>query len=209
LAVAVNLRGRCWKTGVGKEEMHYHEIDFRRDWLGELFHALTAAINNISERIKKDDYFDETFAREHSETILGIAFIAAQTYIAGTVADINAILGKSKQLKRDQLLALDVVFIKNGITRLELIDAIANYHKHHDEWETWKPNRRNQSTIDILNKCEITEETEFPCYSAATRLWPPERLGEFGYLLDALVAWRERVFRENRPGTGITEPGSN
>ena len=45
----------------------------------------------------------------------------------------DAILGKSKQLTKDEALALDVVSIKNGITRLELIDAIANYHKHHDE----------------------------------------------------------------------------
>ena len=187
--------------------MHFREIDFRRDWLDELFRALTAAIDNISERIKKDDYFDETFALEHLETILGIAFIAAQTYIAGTVADINAILGKSKQLKRDQLLALDVVFIKNGTTRLELIDAIANYHKHHDEWETWQPKGRNQRTINILNECGITEETEFPCYSAATLLWPETKLGEFRYLLSVLVDWRERVFRKYRPGTGITKPG--
>ena len=64
--------------------MHFREIDFRRSWLDELFRALTGAIDNVSKRVEEDG-FDGLWAREYSETILGIAFIAAQTYIVGTV----------------------------------------------------------------------------------------------------------------------------
>lgn len=181
--------------------MHIREIDFRRDWIDELFRTLTGTIDNISEKIKEFDWYDGIFALEHTETILGIAFIAAQTYIAGSIADINTILGKSKQLKKHELLALDVAFIKNGKTRLELIDAIANYHKHHDEWAAWQSDERNRHTISILNECGITKETEFPCYSAATLLWPEMKPGEFRYLLSILVDTRERVFRKHGTNT--------
>jgi len=184
--------------------MHIREMDFRRDWIAELFHALTTAIENIENKIEEIDWFDGIFALEHTETILGVAFVAAQTYIAGTVADINELLGKSKHLTKRQLLELDGGSINNCVTQMQLIDAVANYYKHHDEWVTWQPDERNRYTISILNKCGITEKTEFPCNSAASLLWPEAELGKFHYLLDIMLHWRKRVFREYAPTHNIS-----
>lgn len=174
-------------------------IDFRRDWLSQLFVALSGVIDDIHEKLDKVDGYDGIFALEKSELILGIAFIAAQTYVAGMVADINVIRGKSKQLTKWKLLECDVAPIAEGVTPLQLVDAIANYHKHHEEWDDWCLNRKNEHITSILNKSGINKETEFPCYTAATLLWPVSKLGEFRYLLNLLVDWRERVFREYGP----------
>lgn len=185
--------------------MHLKEIDFRRNWLSQLFVALTGMMNDIDRRLEKGDYYDGTDAREDAEFILGIAFIAAQTYIVGTVADINAVLGKSKRSEQDgllearELLSLDVVSVANGVSRTQLVYEIANYHKHHDEWEEWSVNDRNRQTIKILNGCGIHKGTTHPCYEAAALLWPEEQLGECGYLLNLLEDWRERVFRKYGP----------
>jgi hypothetical protein len=172
--------------------------DFRLDWLSQLFAALSGVIDDIHEKLGKVDGYDETFALEESESILGIAFIAAQTYVEGTVADIKAVHGKSKQLKKWDLLALEVKgeTFADGVTRLQLVDAIANYHKHHEAWDDWRVNANNEKTIGILNKSRINKETEFPCNRAAALLWPASNLGEFRYLLNILADWRERVFRE-------------
>lgn len=181
-----------------------YEMDFRRNWLSQLYAALTAMMNDIDQKLEDDDCYDGTDAREDAESILGIAFIAAQTYIVGTVADINAIhkisrqpLDKSEKLKPKDLLSLDVVSIAGEVSRTQLVYEIANYHKHHDEWEEWSVNDRNRQTIKVLNGCGIHKGTTHPCYEAAALLWPEEQLEKFGYLLNLLVDWRERVFREH------------
>lgn len=181
---------------------NFREIDYRRNWLSQLFSALTVMMSDIDQRLENDGHYDGTDAREDTESILGIAFIAAQTYIAGTVADINAILKTSRQpldksdiLKPKELLLLDVVSIAGGVSRTQLVYEIANYHKHHDEWEEWSVNDRNRQTIKILNGCGIHKGTTHHCYEAAALLWPEEQLGKFCYLLNLLVDWRERVFR--------------
>lgn len=179
--------------------MHFQEIDFRRNWLSQLYVALTAMLSDIYRRLKQDEYYDGSDAREDAESILGIAFIAAQMYIEGTYADINAILGKAKAVPKQDLLALDVQFVTGKVTRLELIWAIANYQKHHDTWDGWKVNDQNKKTILALNACSINENTSNPCYTVATMLWPEQQLGELRYLLALLVDWRDRVFRKYRP----------
>ena len=154
-------------------------------------------------KLQENGHYDGFDALEDSEWILGVAFIAAQTYIIGTWADINGILTESnsaiKRVSKENLLLLDVNWIANGVTRIQLVNAIANYQKHHDEWEGWQIDGKNQATIDILKNCGISKDTEFPCYTAATLLWPDSRIGELSYLLGLLEDWRERVFRKYKP----------
>jgi len=182
--------------------MHLQEMDFRRNWLSKLFSAFTGMMKEIDQKLDTDDYYDGLDARDDAEFVLGIAFIAAQTYIVGTVADINAVLGKSKRSEQDgllkarELLSLDVVLVANGVSRTQLVYEIANYHKHHDEWEDWSDKGLNGRTVKTLNACGIHKGTTHPCYEAATLLWPEEQLGECGYLLNLLEDWRERVFRK-------------
>jgi hypothetical protein len=176
------------------------EMDFRRNWLSRLFGALSDTIDDIERRLKQDDYYDGIDALEDCESILGIAFIAAETYIVGTVSDINSILGKAVVLKKHDLLVLDMGFVANGVTPLQLVHAIANYQKHHDEWGPgWKVSKRSMPTITVLNACGISKETEFPCYAAATLLWPEPEIRELSFLLQLLEEWRKRVFNNYRP----------
>jgi hypothetical protein len=178
--------------------MFLHELDFRRDWLNTLYKALSGVIGDIERKLEENDHYDGVDALEDSEWILGIAFIAGQTYLTGTWADLNVILVEKgvKESLRSSLLELDVHRIGHGVTRVQLVDAIANYHKHHDEWDRWQIDHKNKTTIEVLNRCGIDERTEFPCYTAATLLWPESRIGALSYLLSTLEDWRARVFRQ-------------
>jgi hypothetical protein len=186
------------------EEIRFsHEMDFRRNWISTLYEALSRVIHDIGQKLEEHGHYDGIDALEDPEWILGIAFIAAQTYITGTIADLKAVLSQSssdtQKVSKKTLLLVDVISIADGVTPLQLIDAIANYQKHHDEWEDWQVDDKNRSTIEILENSGINKDTEFPCYKAATLLWPESRVGELSYLLNLLEDWRSRVIRKYKP----------
>jgi len=173
--------------------MHIREMDFRRQWLKELFNGLKTAIQEIVLELDEVDWYDGLHAKEDSESVFGIAFVAAQIYITGTVSDLKEMVNCPKEIYKGSLLALDTRVIREGINAIQLIDAIANYFKHHDEWSDWRTTSKNKRTISMLNRSGITKDTEFPCYYAATLLWSEEEIGNFDNLLDILVCWRKNV----------------
>ena len=71
--------------------MNIYEIDWRLSSTRQVFQALSDALKNVEKIIldeTREDYERED-ALEHAENLLGIAFVTAQTYIAGTVSDVN------------------------------------------------------------------------------------------------------------------------
>jgi hypothetical protein len=74
-----------------KKPTTIYELDFRRDWLRTILDALEMGFVSVAEMEKEIPWFDGGWAIEHLESIYGIAFVAAQTYILGTVQDINQI----------------------------------------------------------------------------------------------------------------------
>jgi hypothetical protein len=119
-----------------KDEIRFlHEMDFRRNWISTLYDALSGVIHDIGQKLDEHGHYDGIDALEDSEWILGIAFIAAQTYISGTIADLDAVLSESssniQKISKKTLLLVDVISIADGVTPLLLIDAKANDQKHH------------------------------------------------------------------------------
>jgi hypothetical protein len=117
--------------------MNIHEIDWKYSSIREILNAISVALLKINNDVLPEDV-DE--ALEQSESFLGIAFVAAQTYIAATVADTRR-LAKStlKPNKNDLLKNFSNNISGTGTTKMQLLDAIANYFKHHDEWLDWIP----------------------------------------------------------------------
>ena len=171
---------------------HYREVDYRVDWVRDLFSSLNHGFSSIQEKLSTIDYFDGLFAEEQAESIFGIAFLTAQIYITGTISDISEISGENV-LSKSKMLSIGSPEISNGITKVLLINTIANYYKHHEEWSGWEVNRLNRKTIETLNSCGINEGCEFPCHEAAQIIWPNEVLCELNYLLNILVEWRENL----------------
>lgn len=177
--------------------MHLRAIDFRKDWMRELFLALKQAFVSVEEKLNNIEWYDGIFAKEQIETILGIAFVAAQTYITGTISDIRAIGVGANKGNKYEMLSTGSPYVADNVTQVVLVDSIANYYKHNEEWDGWKEDNKNKRTIEILRKCGITEKTEFPCYEAATILWPEKDIYELGKLLEILVDWRGQVLNES------------
>ena len=171
---------------------HWREIDFRGDWVSVVFSALESGFNEIQEMAKELDWFDAGFQLEHAESIFSIVFITAQTYIVGVVEDINKICESNGKAKLNKIDCYndDSSPLGSRISRILLINAVANYCKHHDEWgKTWNRNL----TVNTLSAVGITENTEFPCYEAAAKLFGDDKMWNFENLLVLISNWRKYI----------------
>jgi hypothetical protein len=172
--------------------MNTHEIDWKYSSIREILNAVSAALVKIKTEVLSEDV-DE--ALEQSESFLGIAFVTAQTYISGTVADARKLAASTPKPNKNHLLQnFSDVISGIEIKKMLLCDAIANYFKHHDEWPDWTPNptERRKQTIDVLDAVGITETTTYPCQEAAKILWGWSSL-DLEPLFSMLVEWREKV----------------
>jgi len=171
------------------------EIDWRLSSTKRILQALSDGLKDVGrdfDEAREDYQIDD--ALEHTENLLGIAFVMAQTYIAGTVSDVNQLMGASGRLTKEQLIKDHSNRLAElAVTKVELCDAIANYFKHHDEWSSWSTTGRNQKTVSVLRAAGIQENDEFPCRKVADLLWSNNDGSDLQPLLSLITSWREAV----------------
>jgi hypothetical protein len=146
-----------------------------------------------------EEGFDGISAREHAEPLFGIGFVAAQSYALGTVSDLNSVRMSRRKPKIEKLdcYACDTIALKEGVTRIQLINASANYFKHHDEWARWPTGRdRGAHDTKVLGSVGITAKTEFPCIDAVDLLCGSS--WELIVLHQMLKEWRVHLFKALR-----------
>ena len=170
------------------------EIDWRIELLHDVIVGINVGLAAIQERLDTEEWFDGLSARERAEPLFGLGFVAAQTYAIGTVSDLNSVRISRHKSKKNKLYFYDYdnVALKRGITRIQLINASANYFKHHDQWTGWPTRGRGAYDTKTLGRVGINEKTEFPCIGAV------ELLCGTGWDLIALPKilkeWRAHLF---------------
>jgi hypothetical protein len=169
--------------------MNIHAIDWRIEPLHGVVVGIEAALTAIREHVEEGG--DGVTALDHAETLFGLGFVAAQAYILGTWTDLNRIRGSSARapVTKSDCYASDSIKVQAGITRIHVINAVANYFKHHDEWTAWPKNE----TARIFTAVGITEDTEHPCIHAAELLCGPA--WRLIVLHQIVKEWREHVIR--------------
>ena len=146
--------------------MHVSEFDFRYDWVAVTFDSLETGFKTIQKEGNSESWFDGPWQKEYAENILGVAFVVAQTYILGAVEDLNEVRESNS---KNPVNKIDVYSdasqsLSNSVSSILLINSIANYYKHHDEWDIWPSNL----TVEVLGKVGIGKDTEFPCCVVAS-----------------------------------------
>jgi hypothetical protein len=170
--------------------MHIREIDWRIEPLHDIIVGIDAGIAAVRERLDAEE-IDGLTALGHLEPILGLGFVAFQNYVLGTWTDINEIRksrGKPPVSKLD-CYTCDPITVRGGTTRIELINAAANYFKHHDEWSQWPTNE----TTRTLSRIGIAQQNEFPCSDAA-RIFCGDNW-KLVVLHQIVQEWRTHVFK--------------
>ena len=174
--------------------MTFDEIDWRIEPLHDVIVGIEAGLRAIQQRMEEEEGFDGLFAQEHADSVLGLGLVAAQTYILGAWTDLNRLRVHAGQalITKSQCYASDTITIMPAVTRIQLINAAANYFKHHDEWSDWPSNE----TTQILGRVGITKNTDFPCVNA-TRMLCGETC-ELIVMHQIVREWRAHIFRALR-----------
>lgn len=160
--------------------MHYKETDLRSIPLRIL---CTTSSNAIDELIKfsKSGVLDGITAMEYSEYFYGAVLVACQAYAVGTVSDVNEIQESNcKKLDLYEYTESDL----HEHTQVELINALANFFKHNEEWILW-PNNRTAKTLRYYG---IDEKTEFPLNKGVEIIL--DGSGDLRSLCTVLEDWR-------------------
>lgn len=134
--------------------MHFKEADYRSTPLRILCTTVTNAINELIAFVKAG-VLDGITAKEYAEYFYGPVLVACQAYTLGTVSDVNDIK-KSSHKKLELYKNKESEY--QQYSSVELINALANYFKHNEEWDNWPIN----ITTKTLRSYGITENTEFP-----------------------------------------------
>jgi len=122
---------------------HYLRCDFRAVSLEVTINGLIDTIEVLKKQINEIHWYDGDWFMEESEPIYGLAFIAFQNYINGSIKDYsNSISNKIRFYKLGQK--------ADGFSKskIELVIGLANYSKHKDEG---KLHKGTQEVLDCFN----------------------------------------------------------
>ncbi|RUA33831.1 MAG: hypothetical protein DSY77_08215 [Bacteroidetes bacterium] len=188
-------------------------MDFRYNYLCDTVRALENLISSFKKKNEEIDYYDGLFLLEDSEQTYGLAFIAMQNYIYGSIYD------HLKALKSDAKISEDLFeksfkvrgelkqhiwqnYIpksekveQNDLKYVELIICLANYYKHRDE-----VNGLDKSTLIILNKLDNKfnennfELDDSPIINGIELLSKNWDLTE---IVENIKSWREKLWDSN------------
>lgn len=169
---------------------HMNEMDHRSTPLRTLCTTASNAIEELAT-FSKAGLFDGLTAMEYASYFQGAVLVACQAYAVGTVKDIN-IIRKSQGMEP---IKKHILYKSNNINTLEfsyveLINALANYFKHNEEWSSWPKN----ITTKTLGYFNIIESTEFPMNFGITKI-----IGESSNLrglCEVLETWRNSEIRK-------------
>src|ERR1700761_8434801 len=110
------------------KKTNWRRHDFRYKSLFMVIDGLNKSIAELEKNVTDIHWYDGDWLMEETEPIYGLAFIAIQNYINGSIADIDGST-KNKNLfyKKDKPI--------DGYDRtpIELIIALANYIKHKED----------------------------------------------------------------------------
>jgi hypothetical protein len=129
---------------------------------------------------------------------IGSSFVLGQAAISQAVSiatKINELAGRPTWLPHGKSALMSTVALVHdgtGLSTIVLIDAVANYFKHHYEWpDDWTGSSRGQATIDVVRKLGLEPGEEDNLSHAA------QELGMTGSDLSPLSTlvqeWRERL----------------
>ena len=177
-------------------------LDFSMDFLKEATELIDKYLENLDERKENCPDPDSFGLYDDGEHITGLGFVVCQYYITA----IYSFYKKNKYYKENKPVALRRGPKHcTGLPFAELINACANYWKHHEEWrgvpkEQLRPD--SVKTIKAMKSLGIkVADGYYPLHNAFCKLLgsPPYR---FNALLPLLKEWRESVRQAAKEAKG-------
>jgi len=122
---------------------HFLRNDHRLVSLNITIQGLSETIDLLKKQIDEINWYDGDWFLEESEPIYGLAFIALQNYINGSIKDFT-----SNTKEKASYYKIEQKPTNNEKSRIELIIGLANYAKHKDEGTL---HQGTKETLDYFN----------------------------------------------------------
>lgn len=161
---------------------HYLRNDHRAVSLNMTIKGLTETIEILKKQINEVHWYDGDWFLEESEPVFGLAFIAFQNYINGSIKDFSESLKEKEayyKLERNPN--------NNTKSKIELIIGLANYIKHKEEGV---PHKGTKAILDYFNLDyeNVTSLDNSPVFQGLTLLnedWDLFKIEDY------ITEWRE------------------
>ena len=160
----------------------WRKVDYRCESLNQIIKGLDSSILFLQTKIKEVHWYDGDWFLEETEPIYGLAFIAFQNYINGSIKDFFGNINKAQYYKVKTNLN---TFDRSSI---ELIISLANYSKHKDD------NELHKGTKDILESFKLNDFDRIensPIFTDLTILSVNWKLSE---VFEIVIDWRKKLF---------------
>jgi len=163
-------------------------FDHRAVSLDMIIKGLSEAIEVLKNQIEEIHWYDGDWFMEESEPIYGLAFIAFQNYINGSIKDIADSLSEKVMYYK-----IENKPNKGNRTSIELIIGLANYAKHKDEEI---PHKGTKNILDHfeLNYYDITYLDKSPIFQGLTLL---NENWDLFQIKNIVLDWREYLWSRN------------
>lgn len=150
--------------------------------------VVDSELDRIALEARNSENPDLLGVYDEFEHVLGLGFVACQTYI---VSKLKGKVSKRKGKNKTQLLSLGPMHRSQQSFAL-VINACANYWKHHDEWDGASLGNREKTTISVLEKMGADVWSEYPTSKVMHALLSPHEK-RFKKLLPFLKQWAENA----------------
>lgn len=165
---------------------HWRKIDYRSESLTQILTGLNSALNILNNQLETLEWYDVLFYREEAEPIWGLAFIAFQNYINGSIFDLH-----KKVSEKTKYYNIEPNYRNFNRSNIELIIGLANFIKHKDDE---KPLHNGTQEILIAFNLPYKKDSEnSPIFEGLTIL--SEKWDIFD-VYESVKDWRTKLFEE-------------
>lgn len=164
---------------------NWRRHDFRAKSLYMVVEGLAKSIAELEKNVEAIHWYDGDWLMEETEPIYGLAFIAFQNYINGSISDFDG------DIKQKNTFYKKAPLIENSNrTNIELIITLANYAKHKDEGDPHPGTSTVLDAFDFKYKNLIYLD-EGPIFRGLAILNADYDLFK---IMETVISWREHLW---------------
>lgn len=161
-------------------------FDFDLDFLVELLELIDGQLEKIHADAKKSPDPDGDGIFDRGESAIGLGFVVCQQYINATYPQLRV---------SDKLMALRAgPKHASGAYTAELINAAANFWKHHDEWPPGG-SKNEDRTRTVIESIGLSSRKSYVLSNVLYRIVQPQP-SCFRSVVPLLIGWRDQLIEQ-------------
>lgn len=147
---------------------------------------LDGKMEAIISRASDSEQVDSSGVLVELEHLLGFGVVGFQTYITDMAS--FAGLAKHDSFGYGQKMA-------TGTSKIQIINAVANYWKHRSEWALGGGGKRQKAVNDLFQEIGYSTDIDYPVSGVLTELLTPLET-RLCNLADIMISWRNSLFSD-------------